>query len=150
MLQTHHAALSGLKRLAVLAVHGSETDVDHRGLRFYITGLLRHTEYLLKVKLLALIGNVYIFDRLEILLTLDDGSQVRGGIQCSPVRLADNTRRQLLRVRRFGDIYDQGALALVCKTLVLQILDQPWDVLLSITLTLPELEMNIQVVIVSL
>ena len=71
------------------------------------------------------------------------------GLKCI-VRLADNTRRQLLRVRRFGDIYDQGALALVCKTLVLQILDQPWDVLLSITLTLPELEMNIQVVIVSL
>ena len=133
-IRDSYTALSGLKRLAVFTVHGSETDMDHRSFRFYITGLLRHTEYLLKVKLLALIGDVYIFDRLEILLTLDDGSQVRGGIQCSPVRLADNTRRQLLRVRRFGDIYDQGALALVCKTLVLQILDQPWDVLLSICL----------------
>ena len=124
--------------------------MDHRSFRFYITGLLRHTEYLLKVKLLTLVCNVNILNRLKILLTLDDGSQVRGCIQSSSVRLADDTRRQLLGVGRFGDVYNQSALALVCQAFVLQILDQPRNVLLCVALSFPELKMNVQIAVVLL
>ena len=150
MLQTHHAALSGLKRLAVLAVHGTKADVDHRGLRLYIAGLLCHTEHLLEVKLLTLIGNVNVLDRMEILLTLDDGSQIGGCVQGSTVRLAHDTRRQLLGVGRLGYVYNQSALALVCQTLVLQVLNQPRNILLRVTLAFPEFKMNVQIVVVSL
>ena len=150
MLQTHDTTVSGLKRFSILAIHGTKTDMNHRGFRFYISSLLRYTEDLLKVKLLTFVCNINVFYWLEVLLTLQDSSQVRGCIQSSSVRLADDTRRQLLGVDRFGYVYNQSALALVCQAFVLQILDQPRNILFRIALAFPEFEMNIQVVVVSL
>ena len=53
ILQTHDTALTGLKRLPILAVHGSEHEMNHGGVFLYIAGLFGHPEYLDKMQLLA-------------------------------------------------------------------------------------------------
>ena len=124
--------------------------MHHRGFRFYITSLLCYAEDLLKVKFLTFVGNINVFYRLEVLLTLQNGSQIRGCVKGSTIGLAHDTRRQLLGVGRLSHVYNQGTLALVCQTLVLQILDQPRNVLLCVALSFPEFKMNVQIAVVLL
>ena len=76
MLQTHNAAVSGLKGLAVSAVHSTKANMDHRGFRLYISSLFRYTEYLGKMQLLALVCNINIFYRRKILFSLQNRSQI--------------------------------------------------------------------------
>lgn len=79
--QTHDAARTGLEGFAVLAVHRAEADVAELRVRADKPGLFRHAEDLLKVQVLPFVGQVHIFLRVIILLTLDDGGKVGRGVE---------------------------------------------------------------------
>ena len=119
MLQTHNTALTCLERTTVLAVHRTEAQEDHRCIFFDDARLLRHTEYLDKMKLLALVYDVNVAVRMEILLTFDDRRQIGSRIQRRTVGFADDTRRIFLRIPFLCDIDNQRAIALIGETFFL-------------------------------
>ena len=119
VLQTHNTALTCLERTTVLAVHRTEAQEDHRRIFFDDARLLRHTEYLDKMKLLALVYDVNVAVRMEILLTFDDRRQIGSRIQRRTIGFADDTRRIFLRIPFLCDIDNQRAIALIGKTLFL-------------------------------
>ena len=150
LLEPEHATLTGLKRLSVLAVHRAEADEAKLLLRTYEACLPCHTEELGIVERLPAVRDVDVLIRMIQLLTLDDGAEVRGRIQCRTVRLTDHTRWNFLRIALLCNIHHQGALGLIRKSLINQILNQARNILLRITLALPEIEVNVEVAIVLL
>ena len=149
-LQTHDAAVSRLEGLAVLPVHGAEADPLQVMLRRDDTRLLRHAEELGVVQLLPLVGHVDVAVRAVKLLSLDQSREVAGGIEGRAVRLADDAGREFSGIPGLGDIHHQGAVALVGDAALLQVLDQPGNIRLDITLALPELKGHVQRVVVLL
>ena len=101
------------------------------------TGLLGHTEHLCKMEFLTLICNINIPVRAEFLLTLENRSQIRGGVECRTVGFADDTGREFLGITGLGDIDHQCALALISEFFLFQFLNQPRNIGLSITLSFP-------------
>ena len=120
-LQAHDAALAGLEGLAVLAVHRAEADVAASS----VSGrnqlrLSCRAEDLLKVQALALVREVENLVRVEVLLALDDGGQVGGGIERGAVGFEKNAGRNFLRVGRLPAREPPARRqTLHCQTLVL-------------------------------
>ena len=85
LFQTHDSALTCLKWLSVLSVHGAEAQENHGGIFLHNTCLLSHPEYLLKVHSLAFIHHVNIAVRLKILFPFHNGCQIGCGIKRSSV-----------------------------------------------------------------
>ena len=76
IFQTHNAAFSCLKRLAVFSVHGTKTKEGKLGLRFYKTGLSCAAEYLYEMHALTLIRQVNNGIRVVILHTHHNRSKI--------------------------------------------------------------------------
>ena len=119
MLQTHNTALTCLERTTVLAVHRTEAQEDHRRIFFDDARLLRHTEYLDKMKLLALVHNIDVVIRLEIFFSLNDGRKVGSRVEGRTIGFSYDTRRIFLRIPFLCDIDNQRAIALIGKTFFL-------------------------------
>ena len=150
LLETEHTTLAGLKRLSVLAVHRTEADEAKLLLRTYEACLPCHTEELGIVEGLPAVRDVDVLIRMIQLLTLDDGPEVRGRIQCRTVRLTDHAWRNLLRIVLLCDVHHQCALGLIRKSFINQVLNQTRNVLLRVALSLPEVEVNVEVSVVLL
>ena len=99
---------------------------------------------------LALVHHVNIPVRMEILLALDNGSQIRGGVEGRAVGLAHQTGRNLLGVRLLGHVHHQGSLALVGQPLFREQIDQPGNVGLRVALPFPEVKGHVQIAVILL
>ena len=102
------------------------------------------------MEFLALIYNVDIVIRLEVLFSLDDGRKVGSRVEGCAVGFSHDTRRKLLCIGRLRNINNKGALALVSESFILEILDQARDIRLRVALTFPEVEIHVKVCVVSL
>ena len=81
VLQTHHAALSGLKRLSVFSIHGAKSKEGQLSILFYQFCFFCTAEHLDEMHFLALV--YYIQDLIGMIIfhTLYNGSQVCGSVQ---------------------------------------------------------------------
>ena len=148
-LQTHNTALAGLKGLAVLAVHGAETDVDKLCVRADKAGFSCRAENLCEVQLLALVSDVDDLVGMIVLHAFLDGREVCCRIEGGAVGLEDDTGRDLLGVCLFCDVDDQCSLALVGIAALLHIFDHARDHGMDTGFTLPEVKGYIQVLVVA-
>ena len=113
-------------------------------------GLFRHAEDLLKVQVLPLVGQVHIFLRVIILLTLDDGGKVGRGVERRAVRFDENAGRDLLRVRLLLHRHDQRALGFHAEAPGLDGFEHLRDILLRVALAEPDVKAHTEIVIVPL
>ena len=102
------------------------------------------------MEFLALIYDIDIVVRFEVLFSLNDGRKVGSRVEGRAVGFSYDTRRKFLRIGRLCDIYNESALALISKSLILEILDQARDIRLRVALTFPEIEIHVKVCVVSL
>ena len=149
-LETQHAALTGLEGLAILAVHGTEANVVELRLRLHKACLPGHPEELCEVQRLTAVGHIDVTGGLVELFPLQNGAQIRGGIECRTVGFPHHTGRQLLGICGLRDVHHQRALGLIGQSLVDERLDQPRDIGLGIGLALPEIEGHVQCAVILL
>ena len=102
------------------------------------------------MEFLTLVHHVDIVVRLEIFFSLNDGRKIGRRVEGCTVRFSYDTRRKLLRIGRLCDIYNESALALISKSLILEIPDQARDIRLRVALTFPQVEIHVKVCVVSL
>ena len=150
MLQTHDAALAGLKGLAVFAVHGAEAYVDKLCVPADQAGLGRRAEDLGKVKFLALVSDIDDLVGAVFFNALLDRSQIGRRIEGGAVRLQDDTGRDLLGVGLLSDVNDQSALALIGIAALFHLLDHAGDHGVDAGLAVPQIKADIEVFIVAL
>ena len=110
--------------------------------------LARRAEHLLEVQTLALVRQVQQLVRMVVLHALHDGGQVRRGVQRRAVALDEDARRQLLAVALLGHGHNKRALALDKHALGLQLLEHRGNVGLRVAFALPDVEADVQIVIV--
>ena len=99
---------------------------------------------------LAFIHHIDIAVRMEILLTLNNGGKVGGGIQGSAVGFPYEAGRDFLAVCLFCNIHHKGALALIGQAFIHQHLDHVRNIRLGIAFALPQVKFHIQVGIILL
>ena len=102
------------------------------------------------MEFLTLVHYVDIVIRLEIFFSLNDGRKVGSRVEGRAVRFSYDTRRKLLGIGRLGDINNEGTLALICKSFILEVFDQARDIRLRVALTFPQVEIHVKVCVVSL
>ena len=102
------------------------------------------------MEFLALVHYVDIVIRLEIFFSLNDGRKVGSRVEGRTIGFSYDTRRKLLGISRLCDIYNEGTLALICKSFILEVLDQARDIRLRVALTFPQVEIHVKVCVVSL
>ena len=113
-------------------------------------GLLGSAEDLLKVQCLTLVGEVQQLLGLVVLHTLNNGSQIGGGIDGSAVRLDQNAGGHFLGVGLFLYRDHQCAVGNLGDALGLHILDHGGDIGLCIAFTQPHIKADIQVTVILL
>ena len=99
---------------------------------------------------LAFIHHINITVRMEVLLTLNNGGKVGGGIQGSAVGFPYETGRNLLGICLLCHIHHKGALAFVSQAFIHQHLDHVRNIRLRIAFALPQVKFHIQVGIIFL
>ena len=150
ILQPHHTAGTGLKGLAVLAVHGAEAQELKLGAFGHNMGLLCGAEYLLKVQGLPLVHHVEHLVGMIVLLPLYQSCKVGGGIEGCAVGLQNNAGRNLRLILGLLDTHHQRALALYRIAAVFQVLHHVGDIGLRVAFALPQVEFHVEVLVVLL
>ena len=112
--------------------------------------LLGGTEYLLKVQILPLIGDVKHLMGIPVLHTLQNGGQIGGSIDGRSVGFDEDHRRNFLLVTLLSHGNHPSALAENCQTAALQILYHAGDVGIGIAFTQPLFVVDVQRIIDSL
>ena len=102
------------------------------------------------MEFLALIYDIDIVVRFEIFFSLNDGRKVGSRVEGRAIGFSYDTRRKLLGIGRLGDINNESTLALICKSFILEVLDQARDIRLRVALTFPQVEIHVKVCVVSL
>ena len=102
------------------------------------------------MEFLTLVHYVDIVIRLEIFFSLNDGRKVGSRVEGRTIGFSYDTRRKFLCISRLCDIYNESALALICKSFILEVLDQARDIRLRVALTFPQVEIHVKVCVVSL
>ena len=148
MFQTHHTALTGLKRLAVLAVHCTEAKELQTGILFDQSGLSRTAEHLNEVHLLTFVHHIDDLIRIKQFPALNDRRQICRRIKSSAVRLQDDTRRHFLCIALLRHIDNQRTLIHVGIALFLHFFYHFRNVRLCIALLFPEIKFYVQIAIV--
>ena len=159
--QAQHAAGARLERFAVGAVHRAEADVfERRSL-----GVARErggAKHLLEMVGLALIDDVKTQIRIDLLSPLDDGREIRRAVHRRPFRRDDEQRRRergvdhaavvefLLFGFAAGDVHDQSALVLHEEPFGAQIGHHVRNVRIGVRFAVPEVEIDIEGVEVTL
>ena len=105
-------------------------------------------EHLLKVQVLPLVGDVEHLVRVPVLHPLDQGGQVRGGIDGGAVGLHQNAGGNLLLVPLLGHGDDPGSLGLDGNAPGLHILHHGGDIGVGVGFAQPLLKVDVQIVIV--
>ena len=104
--QTHNAAFSCFKRLAIFTIHGSKSHKGKFCIFIYHIGFFRTAEHLDKMQFLTLVYHINDFIRMEIFHTLYNGSQICSIIKGCPVWFQNHARRDFLGVRFFFYIHN--------------------------------------------
>ena len=149
-LQTHDPAFSGLKRLAVLTVHGSEPYERKLCVLRHQMSLLGAAEYLDKMKLLTLVHYIDDLVWMIVLLTLYNGSQICSGIKRRAVGFQDHTGRDFLCVAFFLHIYNQGSLVHISVTFLFQIIHQLRNIRICVGFAFPQVKIHIKLCVILL
>ncbi len=139
--QLEHAAGAGFERLAVGPVHGAEPDVLQR-LGRGVAGEDRGAEHHLEVVGLPLVDDVEQELRVEALLAIEDGGQVRGPVHGRAFRRDHDQRRQIALVAVPGHADDLGALVGDEQAALPQRVDHGRDQVVDVALALPEIEID--------
>ncbi|MNO93814.1 hypothetical protein D3C76_854200 [compost metagenome] len=122
--QLHGAAVTGLERTAIGAVHGAEAHVFHFHRMGHETGLARHGEHLLEVQGLTLVDEVQRTIGLELAAAVAHGRQVGGGVEVAAVSLDDDHRQRVaVGVLELVEEHALGAVALDQHACGLQVVD---------------------------
>ncbi|MCY1411307.1 hypothetical protein D9M71_266910 [compost metagenome] len=122
--QLDRAAVAGLERTAVGAVHGAEAHVLHLHAIGDETGATGHFEHLLEVQCLALVDEIQGTVGLQGAAAVAHGSQVGGGIEIATVGfLHDHRQRVTVGVLELFKEYALGAVALNQQTLGFEVVD---------------------------
>ena len=102
------------------------------------------------MQLLPLVGDVDHLVGMICIFPVLDGGQIRGGIQSRPIGLEDDAGGHLLAVGFLGDIYDQGAVALVGIAVLFHLLRHAGNDIIDRGLSVPEVKGHIQSGVVAL
>ena len=105
-------------------------------------------EYLLKVQVLPLVGDIEYLVRMPVLHPLDQGGQIRGGVDGGAVGLDENAGRHFLLVSLQGHGDDPGSFGLDGNAPGLHVLHHGGDIGVRVAFTQPLLKVDIQVVII--
>ena len=149
-LKSHYTAGSGLERLSVLAVHGSEAKEYEIGLGPYDACHSCDAEHLRKMHFLSLVYNVDDLVGMICPFAVYKGRKICCGIKRRAVGFCKDEGRDLLLIGAFRNIYNKSALAFICKPFILNILYHVGYKRLCVALRLPYIKRNAEFVIVFL